>query len=101
MHVSRDQQMEHAASRVKAGSTKRRWVRVRVLTDETAYVGRLRLESTRTALHDLIADGRAYLGLWDAAAEGSAQAQEFVAIHKSAIRAVILLEQIGAARAAA
>ncbi len=101
MHTSRDQRMEHAASRVKAGCTKRRWARVRVLTDESAYVGRLRLESTRTALHDLLADARTYLALWDAAPEGSAQRREFVAIHKSAIRTVILLEEIGAARVAA
>ncbi len=72
-------------------SPRRRWFRVRVLTDGRTYLGRLRLERARSALHDLIADGRAYLALWDVTEEGLPGAQEFVAIHKSAIRAVVLL----------
>ncbi len=70
---------------------RRRWFRVRLQTDECAYLGSLRLESGRPALDKLIADGRAYLALWDATEEGSAKAREFVAIHKSAIRSVVLL----------
>jgi hypothetical protein len=82
----------------KAGG-RRRWVNVRVLTDDGSYLGRLRLENARTALHDLIADERAYLALWDAKREGEAEV-EFVAIHKGVIRAVVLLGDVAGAAAA-
>ncbi len=77
---------------------RRRWVSVRVLTDDGSYVGKIRLEGARTALHDLLADDRAYLALWDAAREGE-PALEFVAIHKGVIRAVVLLGEVAGAAA--
>jgi hypothetical protein len=85
-------------SGAKAGG-RRRWVNVRVLTDDGSYLGRLRLEGARTALHDLIADERAYLALWDARREGETRA-EFVAIHKGVIRAVVLLGEVADVAAA-
>lgn len=72
-------------------SARRLWFRVRVLTEGRTYLGRLRLERARTALHDLIADERAYLALWDVSEEGIPGDLGFVAIHKSTIRAVVLL----------
>jgi hypothetical protein len=71
-----------------------------VQTDESAYLGSLRLGSARSALYDLIGDERAYLALWDATEEGSPAAREFVAIHKSAIRTVVLLGDTAAPVAA-
>jgi hypothetical protein len=49
---------------------RRRWVRARI---------------------ELLDDGRAYLGLWDAVPNGTLIPQDFLAIHKGAIRSVTLL----------
>src|SRR5512138_1201038 len=81
------------AAAPKAGG-RRRWVTVRVLTDDGSYLGKLRLEAGLTALHDLMADARAYIALWDATREGQATGAEFVAIHKGVIRAVVLLGEV-------
>jgi hypothetical protein len=92
MHTSyRETLVPGATARSGRTSPRRRWFRVKVQTDEAAYLGSLRLGSARTALHDLLADERAYLALWDATEEGSPAAREYVAIHKGAIRAVVLL----------
>lgn len=72
-----------------------RWVGVRALTDGGNYVGKLRLEGTRAASHEQLADDRAHLPLWDAVREGEPGA-EFMAIHKGVIRAVVVLEGIAA-----
>jgi len=68
------------------------WVRARVETDEGAYEARLRVECSQHGLGDLLDDGRAYLGLWDAAPHGASTREEFLAIHKGAVRCVTLLE---------
>lgn len=70
---------------------RKRWFRVRVETDEGAYVGRLRLEGRWGTLRDTVDDGRAYLGVWNATEEGSGSREDFVAIHKGVIRSVVLL----------
>jgi hypothetical protein len=70
---------------------RKRWFRVRVETEEGAYVGRLRLEGARGTLRQTIDDDRAYLGVWNATEEGSGFREEFMAIHKGAIRSVVLL----------
>jgi len=84
----------------RRASARRLWFRVRVLTEGRTYLGRLRLERARTALHDLIGDDRAYLALWDATEEGIPGDPGFVAIHKSTIRAVVLLGDAAAPAAA-
>lgn len=68
-----------------------RWYQVRVHTDEGAYVGNLRLPGGRSALSDLIEDGRVYLTLWEPVRDGMPVAEGFVAIHKAAIRCVVVL----------
>jgi len=92
MHTTGEElRMSGAAARRGHTSPRRRWFRVKVQTDESAYLGSLRLGSARAALQDLIADDRAYLALWDAVEENSPAARAYLAIHKSAIRAVVLL----------
>ena len=73
-----------------ANRSRPRWVRVRVQTDEGPLVGNVRLEGARSSLYELVDDGRAYLGVWDARRTESSPSEEFVAIHKSAIRSVVL-----------
>jgi hypothetical protein len=70
---------------------RRRWFRVRVETEEGTYTGRLRLDGPRGTLHESIDDERAYLALWDATEEATGSRDEYVAIHKGAIRSVVLL----------
>jgi hypothetical protein len=70
---------------------RRRWFRVRVETEEGAYTGRLRFDGPRGTLRETIGDDRAYLPLWDATDEVSGSRDEYLAIHKSAIRCVVLL----------
>jgi hypothetical protein len=72
-------------------STRRRWFRVRVETDEGAYVGSLRLAGPAGTLRALIDDERTYLALWDVTEERSGAREDHLAIHKVAIRNVVLL----------
>lgn len=73
----------------------RGWVRARVETDEGTYEARLRVECSQLGLGELLDDGRAYLGLWDAVPHGAAISEDFLAIHKGAVRCVTLLEGEG------
>ena len=69
-----------------------RLVRVRVTTDDGVWLGRLRLDAGRSALHELVGDDRAYLSLWDACREDlPGDAEEFLAVHKAAIRCVVVI----------
>jgi hypothetical protein len=79
---------------------RRPWFRVRVETEDGAYVGSLRLDGPRGTLRELVDDDRAYLSLWNATQEATGSRDEFVALHKSAIRFVALLDDEGTARAA-
>jgi hypothetical protein len=73
---------------VKRRPKRRRPVRVRVETDGEAYTGTLTLgRRVSEALHD----DRAYLALWDATRDGTGETEEFVAIHKGAIRSVVVV----------
>lgn len=66
-----------------------RWCRVRVETEGGTYVGSLRMDSA--GLRQLVDDDRAYLPLWNALRDGSPAAEEFLALHKAAIRSVLIL----------
>jgi hypothetical protein len=63
-------------------------VRVRVVTDGEVYTGTLKVGRR---LRDVLDDGRTYLALWDARLDGSGETEEFVAIHKGAIRSVVVV----------
>jgi hypothetical protein len=78
---------------------RRRWFRVRVETEAGAYEGRLRLDGPRGTLRETIDDDRTYLALWDATDEATGSRDEYVAIHKGAIRCVVLLGEAGGAGA--
>jgi len=68
-----------------------RWFQVRVQTDEGIYVGSLRLAAGRSALSDLVSGCRVYLTLSEANRDGIPVAEGFVAIHKAAIRSVVVV----------
>jgi hypothetical protein len=77
-----------------AGRCRRRWYRVRVQTDDGPYFGSVRLDSARhslRALRELVEEERAYLALWDVTRENSDATEEYLAIHKRAVRFVTLL----------
>ena len=76
----------------KRESGRKGWVRARIETDEGAYEASLRVECSQHALGELLDDGRAYLGLWDAVPHGASISEDFLAIHKGAVRCVTLLE---------
>lgn len=84
----------HAARKRREGSrrsTRPRWCRVRVETDDGAYVGSLRLTGPTGTLRGLIDDERTYLALWDTTEERTGASEDHLAIHKVAIRCVVLL----------
>jgi hypothetical protein len=66
-----------------------RWYRVRVETEGGAYLGSLRIDSA--GLRQVVDDERTYLPLWNAAREGSPAVEEFLALHKAAIRSVVVV----------
>ena len=72
-------------------STRPRWLRVRVETDNGAFVGSIRLAGPAATLRGLIDDERRYLALWDVIEERSGAREDHLAIHKVAIRYVLLL----------
>ncbi len=67
-----------------------RWVRVRIETDEETLIGTIRLESASSSLYDLLDDERSYLAFWSEHKAGSQDGEQFLALHKSAIRSVAL-----------
>jgi len=73
------------------GGARRRWFRVKVVTEDGTYTGSLRLERGRSALRELVDDDRVYLSLWEARREGSPAVEEFLAIHKTSIRYVVVI----------
>ena len=93
--VARSADTLPAKDRDRLRARRRRWVRVKVDTDEGTYVGSLRLDGPSGGLHELVEDDRSYLALWSATHESSGAVEEFVAIHKSAIRVVVLLGASG------
>ena len=88
--------VEGGASR----SGRRRWFKVRIVTEDGSYLGSLRLEPGSSALRQLLDDDRSYLSLWDARREGSAAVEEFLAIHKVAIRYAVVIGHDAVAGAA-
>jgi hypothetical protein len=74
---------------------RRRRVRVRVVTDVETYLASLQVPRRRGGLDLVLNDGRAYLALWDATPAGSSEVEEFVAIHKGAIRSIVVLDPPG------
>lgn len=76
-----------------------RWIRVRVVTEDGGYVGKVKLEGGSRSLSDLVGDGRAYLGVWSAIHESSGREEDFIALHKASVRYVVQLSE-GAATAA-
>lgn len=97
----RDMQLKTAAKRSadalpakvpgRSGACRRRWVRVKIDTDEGTYVGSVHLDGRAAGLRELVEADRSYLAPWRATHESSGTVQEFMAIHKSAIRLVVLL----------
>jgi hypothetical protein len=68
------------------------WARVRVVTEDAVYVGRLRLARARPGLHEALSDGRAYVTLSDVTCPGSGTVEECVALHKGSIQSVVALD---------
>jgi hypothetical protein len=69
-----------------------RWERVRVVTEDAVYIGRLRLGSSRHGLRGALSDGRVYVTLSDVTSPGSATVEECIALHKGSIRSVVSLD---------
>lgn len=84
-----------AKGRGRSGARRRGWARVKVDTDGGTYVGSVRLDGPAGGLHELVEADRSYLALWNATHESSGAVEEFVAIHKSAIRLVVQLGASG------
>jgi hypothetical protein len=66
---------------------------VRVETDQGCFVGWVALRAAGDGLREWVDGARAYLGVWDARREGTdTPVQEYLAIHRNAVRLVTVIE---------
>jgi hypothetical protein len=70
-----------------------RWARVRVETADAVYVGRMYVPETKKRVSDVLCDERPFLALADVCREGSEQRDPFVAINKTFVRTVRVLDE--------
>jgi hypothetical protein len=77
-----------------AGAPERsRWATVRVETDGGAYVGRLYVADARSRVSDVLADDRRFLSLTEVKLDDGNQVEAFMAVNKSFIRALRVLDE--------
>ena len=76
----------------RAGARARRCT-VRVEADGIVYVGKMYIPDGKRRVSDVLADDRSFLSLTDVSIDGSEILEEFVAINKSYIRTLRILDE--------
>jgi hypothetical protein len=71
---------------------KARWATVRVETDGEVYEGKLYIPETKKRVSDLLCDDRMFLNMTDVTINGSTQTESFVALNKSFVKCVRVVE---------
>ena len=72
-----------------------RWATVRVETDGSVYVGRVFIPETLKRFSEVLCDDRAFLMLTDVSVDDSDAVEPFIAINKSIIKTVRVLNDGG------
>jgi hypothetical protein len=82
-------------------SPQSRFATVRVETDGGVYVGRICVPAARLRVSDVLADDRQFLSLTDVRVNDGEQPEAFMAVNKSFVRTVRILDEgvVDAARA--
>jgi len=75
---------------IRAGA---RWATVRVETDGGVYVGRVHIPDARTRVSDVLADDRQFLSLTDVRVDEGAQSEAYLAVNKSFVRTLRILDE--------
>jgi uncharacterized protein DUF6812 len=76
-------------------ATRPRWATVRVETNGSVYVGRVFLPETRKRFSEVLCDERAFLLLTDVSVDDSDAVEPFIAINKTFINTVRVLNDGG------
>jgi hypothetical protein len=69
------------------------WPTVRIETDASTYVGQVCVPETKRRLSDVLADERPFLHLVQVQIDGGAEREPFVALNKSFIRTVRIVDE--------
>lgn len=69
-----------------------RWATVRIETEAGVYVGRVYVPETKRRVSDMLADERMFLNLTEVSVNDSAVLEPFMAVNKSYIRTVRVLD---------
>jgi hypothetical protein len=80
-------------------SERSRWATIRVETDGGVYVGRICVPEARLRVSDVLADDRQFLSLTDVHVNDGEEKEAFMAVNKSFIRTLRILDE-GTAEAA-
>ena len=70
-----------------------RWATIRVETDGGVYVGRMCVPQAHLRVSDVLADDRQFLSLTDVRVNDGDQAEAFMAVNKSFIRTLRILDE--------
>jgi hypothetical protein len=70
-----------------------RWATVRVETDGGTYVGRMYVPDATSRVSDVLADDRQFLSLTDVRVDEGPQVEAFMAVNKSFIRTLRILDE--------
>ena len=72
-----------------------RWATVRVETDGGTYVGRIYVPDTNRRVSDVLADDRQFLSLTDVRVNDGEQVEAYMAVNKSFVRTLRILDEGG------
>ena len=87
--------MSTAVSRVRvalSSNPRAKWSLVSIETDSAIYVGRIFVPESQRRLSDVLCDERPFVNLTEVSINGCHPAEPFVALNKSCIRTVRVLE---------
>ncbi len=73
-----------------------RWATIKVETDGGMYVGRMCVPEAGQRVSDVLGDDRQFLSLTEVRVNGSDQVEAFMAVNKSFIRTLRVLDEGGA-----
>jgi hypothetical protein len=82
-----------AHSSVVPYASRARWAKVRIETADAVYIGRMYIPETKKRLSDVLCDDRPFIALTEVTREGSEGHDPFVAINKSFVRTVRVLDE--------
>jgi hypothetical protein len=81
---------------VGGANLRAKWSLVSIETENATYVGRVYVPETKRRLSDVLCDERPFVNLTDVSINGRTPSEPFVAVNKSCIRTVrVLQDEVG------